>query len=75
MAESEVAQLMQRIAEEYQAAKQGLSGLAYGTAQHQFITSRLENIGRCQQQLSTLVGQEQAVKLVVETIESADVVE
>ena len=75
MAESEVMRLMQQITAEYTAAKAGLSGLALGTAQHTFITARLENIGRCQEQLSALVGKEQAVKLVVETIEHADVTE
>ena len=74
MPESEVTRLMQQIANEYTAAKAGLSGLALGTAQHQFITTRLENIGRCQAQLSALVGQEQAVKLVVETLEQTDVI-
>ena len=75
MAESEVARLMQQISAEYAAAKAGLCGLALGTAQHTFITTRLENIGRYQEQLGVLVGKEQAVKLVVETIEHADVVE
>ena len=75
MAESKVARLMQQIAAEYTAAKAGISGLALGTAQHQFITTRLENIGRCQQQLSALVGKEQAVKMIVETLEQADVIE
>ncbi|MBA2678742.1 MAG: hypothetical protein H0U76_10170 [Ktedonobacteraceae bacterium] len=41
MSVSEVAQLRERIANEYRAAKWGLSGLAYGTAQHQFITARM----------------------------------
>ena len=34
---SEVARLMSRIASEYEAAQSGLSGLAYGTARHDFI--------------------------------------
>jgi hypothetical protein len=71
---SEVAQLMQQIAAEYTAAQAGMSGLALGTAQHKFITARMENIGRCQEQLSALVGKEQAVKIVVEAIEHADVI-
>jgi hypothetical protein len=67
---SEVAQLRQRIAEEYQAAKWGLSGLACGTAQHIFITARMENMSRCHEQLSILVGSEQeATRLVAETLE------
>jgi hypothetical protein len=74
MAESEVAHLMQQIADEYMAVQAGLSGLALGTAQHQFISARMENIGRCQEQLSALVGSEQAAKIVVEAIENADVI-
>ncbi len=42
MAESEVASLMQRIDLERAAAQQGLTGLAYGTARHDFITARME---------------------------------
>ncbi|MBV9230069.1 MAG: hypothetical protein JOZ18_12205 [Chloroflexi bacterium] len=64
---------MKRIADEYQAAKYGLTGLAYGTAQHQFITAKMENIEQCRQQLCTLVGSEQeATRLVAESIEHAD---
>ena len=39
---SEVASLMQRIDLERAAAQQGLTGLAYGTARHDFITARME---------------------------------
>ncbi len=42
MAESEVASLMQRIDLEREAAQQGLTGLAYGIARHDFITARME---------------------------------
>ena len=72
MVESEVTRLLQQIAAEYLAAQAGLSGLACGAARHQFITARMENIGKCQEQLSTLLGKEQAVKMVVVTIEHAD---
>ena len=66
---SEVARLMQQIAAEYMAAQAGLSGLASGTAQHAFITARLENMGRCHEQVSTLLGSEQAARLLAETLE------
>ena len=36
---SEVAQLRQRVAAEYMAAKLGLLGLSVGTARHDFITT------------------------------------
>ncbi len=39
---SEVASLMQRIDLEREAAQQGLTGLAYGTARHDFIIARME---------------------------------
>ena len=39
---SEVASLMRRIDLEREAAQQGLTGLAYGTARHDFITARME---------------------------------
>ena len=39
---SEVASLMQRIDREREAAQQGLTGLAYGTARHDFVTARME---------------------------------
>jgi hypothetical protein len=42
MAESEVASLMQRIDLEREAAQQGLTGLAYGTARQDFIIARME---------------------------------
>ncbi len=71
MAISEVARLMKQIEEEYRAAKWGYSGLASGVAQHEFITARMENMGRCQEQLIVLVGNEQAAKLVAETLEHA----
>jgi hypothetical protein len=41
---SEVARLLQQIDQECEAARPGLSGLALGTARHDFITTRLERI-------------------------------
>lgn len=68
MAESEIAQLMQKIEAEYQAAQSGLNGLAI-TAQHAYITARMENICHYQRQLIPLVGSEQeATRLVNEAL-------
>lgn len=53
---SEVARLLEQISAEYEAAQRGLSGLAYGATQHEFITARMENMGRIHSQLQTLVG-------------------
>ncbi len=53
---SEVARLLSQISAEYEAAQRGLSGLAYGMSQHDFITARMENMGQLHNQLQTLVG-------------------
>ncbi|MGB8346677.1 MAG: hypothetical protein WCD86_17450 [Ktedonobacteraceae bacterium] len=45
---SEVAQLLQRISEQYEAAERAMTGFAV-TAKHEFITARLEQIGVCHQ--------------------------
>lgn len=42
MAESEIARLMRRITLEHEAAQYGLTGLALGTARHDFIIARME---------------------------------
>ena len=53
---SEVARLLEQISAEYEAAQQGLSGLACGVSRHDFITTRMENMGRIHNQLESLVG-------------------
>lgn len=55
---SEVARLLAQIDREYEAAQSGLSGLSYGTSQHQFISSITERIGMLHSQLHDLVGDE-----------------
>lgn len=67
---SEVAQLRQRIADEYLAAQLGLTDLASGTSQHQVITARMEHIGESFTTLTDLVGSpEAAIKIVNDTLE------
>ncbi len=53
---SEVARLLSQISEEYEAAQRGLTGLSYGTSQHEFITARMENMGHLHGQLQSIVG-------------------
>jgi hypothetical protein len=65
---SEVARLLTQIREEYEAAVQGISGLAYGTSRHSFITTRMENMSKLQTQLDELVGDE-SIALVVNCLE------
>lgn len=67
---SEVARLRQRIAQEYEAARRGLTGLAYGTAKHEFITRRMEQIGSCHETLKHLVGEQEATRMLAETLEA-----
>lgn len=66
---SEVAQLLQRISLEYEAATRGLTGLSAGSAKHSFITARLEQIGAYHEQLASIVGEVQATQLVIELAE------
>ncbi|MDQ2716103.1 MAG: hypothetical protein M3Z08_14450 [Chloroflexota bacterium] len=53
---SEVARLLRQIDEEYEAAQRGISGLAYGVSQHEFITARMEHMGQLHNQLQSIVG-------------------
>jgi hypothetical protein len=53
---SEVARLLSQISVEYEAAQRGLTGLAYGASQHDFITARMEHMGQIHDQLQLLVG-------------------
>jgi hypothetical protein len=64
---SEVARLLKQIAEEYEAAQRGLSGLAYGTSQHEFITARMEHMGQLHGQLQSLVG-DVAISMIAEEL-------
>ncbi len=67
---SEVASLLSRITAEYEAAQRGLSGIAYGTAQHEFISARMESMGRLHSELQTIVG-DTAMALIVDALENA----
>lgn len=69
---SEVARVLEQIELEYQAAHQALHGLASGVAKHQFITSKMERMGKWHEKLQTLVGEEQAGQLLAETLEQAE---
>ncbi len=64
MGESEVARLLCEIDEAYQAAQWALTGFACGTARHDFINTKEERIAVCHQELTTLVGQDEATALV-----------
>jgi hypothetical protein len=68
MTQSDVARLIKQIEQEYEASKLGLEGFASGTARHDFIQQKTENIGRCHEHLSELIGPEQAIALIANTI-------
>lgn len=63
---SEVARIRHQIAQEYEAATRGLIGLAQGTAQHRFITARMERIADHHQALIHLMGVQEATRMVSE---------
>lgn len=67
---SEVARLLQRIEEEYEAAQRGLTGFAYGASQHEFITARMENMGQLHEELQSLVG-DIAIAMIAEQLNNA----
>jgi hypothetical protein len=67
---SEVARLLSQITAEYEAARRGLTGLSYGTAQHEFLTARTENMGQLHHQLQTLVGND-AIALIAKALDQS----
>ena len=68
---SEVARLLSKITAEYGAAQRGLTGLAYGIAQHEFISARMENMGQLHSELQTIVG-DSAMTMIVDALNSVD---
>ena len=58
---SDVARLKAQIEQEYYAAKQGLSGLAQGTAKHQTITHKMEQYTQDFQTLEAMIGEQEAM--------------
>jgi hypothetical protein len=60
MYQSEIAQLRQRIIEEYEAMKSGLNGFAYGAAKHEFIDARMRRVDYYHGQLTKHVGEQEA---------------
>ncbi len=66
---SEVALLLSQISAEYEAAERGLTGLSLGTARHDFITARIEQMGKLHTELRELVGDD-AMKLVAQQLDS-----
>jgi hypothetical protein len=55
---SSVARIKQQIEAEQESAYRALYSSAYGTAQHKFITRRLERMGELHEELKGLVGEQ-----------------
>lgn len=68
--QSDVARVKAQIEAEIQAAQWALSGASLGTAQHQFITRRMERMGILHEELKELVGEEEGVRLLVQVMDS-----
>ena len=66
---SELAKLLRQINAENEAAHQALHGLAQGAAQHEFITARMERMGKLHEELELIVGHEEAARLIVKAME------
>ncbi len=62
---SEVAQLRERIALEYQAANRVFTDFTL-TARHEFITKRQENIAACFAELQQYMSSEAAMELIIQ---------
>ena len=68
--DSDVARILAQIESEYVAGRRGLHDFAEGTAKHESITVRMENMGRLHEQLSEIVGGAMpAMKLIDEKLQ------
>jgi len=65
--DSEVSRLLALFRTEYEAARWGLSGLAFGTSQHRFITTKMENMWKAHSELHDLVG-DRAMAMIAEDL-------
>jgi hypothetical protein len=72
MSGSEVARLRQCIQEEYEAAQRALHAPAM-VAKHEFITKHMENMQKAHVQLQMIVGEQEAIKLVAETLDNIEI--
>ena len=63
---SEIARIRQQIELESAAMRLALFGFATA-ARHEFISQKYDAIGKCQEKLRTLVGEEEATEITVQT--------
>ena len=64
MCKSEIAQIRRQIAMEVESMRQGMSGIALGSARHDFIHARMQRISACQSSLASYVGDTSANHIV-----------
>jgi len=64
--ETEFRRLLGQIEEEYNAAYSAMNAFSNGTARHAFINARMENRDKWRVELAKLVGQEEALRLMVQ---------
>ena len=62
--ETDLRRLLRQIDEEYNAAYSGINAFSSGAARHAFINARMGNIDKCRIELTTLVGEEEALRLI-----------
>lgn len=67
---SEVALILAQIQAEYESGVRGLTGAASGTARHEFITARMEHLGQLHHELQGLVGEQHAIALLAQALET-----
>lgn len=65
----QIAQIRQRIEEEYMAAQQALYAPAI-VARHDFITARMEGMQQAHTELQAILGDEEAIKLVASILDN-----
>jgi len=64
--QSEIARLREQVRLEYDSAINGLFGISEGIARHAFISAKYDRIGGLHGELERLVGEQQALEIVVE---------
>jgi len=69
--QSEIRRLLEEIDSQYQSAHQALYNLNLGTAQHAFITARMDRIGQSLDELKNLLGEDEAAKLIIQQLDKS----
>ena len=70
MSESEVARLLKEIELTYEAARNGVKGISSGSTKHAFIAMKMDHLDEQRKSLAQIVGEDQAMDLLVKTLEN-----